>query len=157
MSIVSRGLVTFPAIIAVALVTVLSMGSAGCSTVKSIIPEGKVDKELFKSRDQFVRIVKQDTAKGVKTPPNEHPVLLETEQIRSALASMEVMLDKQDKSAPVFSNAQLDTISPHISRGLAAAGPNEDIVFAVIDSFKAVQGLAKDQKYTAARVFYRDG
>lgn len=157
MSIVSRGLVTFPAIIAVALVTVLSMGSAGCSTVKSIIPEGKVDKELFKSRDQFVRIVKQDTAKGVKTPPNEHPVLLETEQIRSALASMEVMIDGNDKSSPVFTNAQLDTIVPHLSRGLAAAGPNEDLAFAVIDSFKTIKGLAKEQKYTAARVFYRDG
>ncbi len=157
MSKVFRGFLPFHAIIAAALVSVMSMGIAGCSTVKAIIPEGKVDKELFKSRDQFVRIVKQDAAKGVKVPPNEHPVILEVEQIRSALASMEVMLDKQDKSSPVFSTAQLDTIAPHISRGLAAAGPNEDIAFAVIDSFKAVHGLAKEQKYTAARVFYRDG
>lgn len=157
MSKISQSNFFFQTIVAVALVSVMAMGTAGCTTIKSIIPEAKVDKELFKSRDQYVRIVRQDATKGVKLPPNEHPVILETEQIRNVLASMEVMLDGSDKSTPVFSKSQLDTLAPHISRGLAAADPNEDIVFGVIDSFKAVHGLAKEQRYTAARVFYQDG
>lgn len=157
MSKVSRGFFTFPAFMAVVLVSVVALGTAGCSIFKSFTPEGKADKELFKSRDQFVRIEKQDAPKGVKVSPNEHPVLLESDQIRSALESMEVMLEGREKSVPVFTKAQLDTLAPLLSRGLAAAGPNEDVVFAVVDKFKAAYGLANELRYTAARVFYRDG
>ncbi len=157
MSKASRGLFTFHTLISVVLVSVMAMGTAGCAIVKSFTPEGRGEKELFKSRDQYVRIERQDAPKGVKVPPNEHPVMLESEQIRNALASMEAVLDGGEKPVPVFTKAQLDTLAPYLSRGLATAGPNEDVVFAVVDKFKAVYGLASEQRYTAGRVFYRDG
>ncbi len=156
MSKVSRVLFPVPRL-TIVLLFIMAMGTSGCSIFKSFTPEGRGEKELFRSRDQYVRIVMQDVAKGVKVPPNEHPVILDSDQIRSALASMEAMLDGREKSVPVFTKAQLDTLAPFLSRGLAAAGPNEDVVFGLIDDFKAVHGLAKEQKYTAGRVFYRDG
>jgi hypothetical protein len=125
--------------------------------VKSITTSDKEEKLLFKSRDQYVRIVKQDTAKGAKTPPNEHPVSLDMDQIRTVLSSLEIMLPKQDKSVPVFEKPELENLEKYLSQGLAKAGPDEDVIFAVIGDYRAVYGLAKVPKYTSGRVFYREG
>jgi len=140
-----------------AVLLLFCFGAAGCSQVKSILPQDKDAKLLFKSRDQYVRIVKQDTVKGAKVPPNEHPVSLDMGQIRNVLSSLEIMLPKKDKSIPVFAKPELDNLEKYISQGLAEAGPDEDVVFAVVGVYRAVYGLAKEQKYTTGRVFYRDG
>jgi hypothetical protein len=140
-----------------AVVLLVSFGISGCSAVKAITEGDKESKLLFKSRDQYVRIVKQDAAKGVKVPPNEQPVALDSDQIRLALSTLEIMLPKQDKSLPVFTKAELDTLARYLSQGLAAAGSDEDVIFAVIDDYRALLGLAKEPKYTSGRVFYREG
>lgn len=134
----------------------LCTGFMGCSVVKTITSD-KDSKELFKSRDQFVRIIKQDALKGVKVPPNEHPVALDEDQIRNALGSLEFMLPNKDKSLPVFEKPELNVLGRYLSAALAQAGPDEDVAFAVIGDYRAAYGLAKEQMYTAARVFYREG
>jgi hypothetical protein len=121
------------------------------------ITSDKDTKELFKSRDQYVRIIKQDSVKGVKTPQNDHPVSLDEDQIRTALGTLEFMIPNKDKSAPVFEKPELNVLGGYLSRALAEAGPDEDVVFAVIGDYRAVYGLTKEQMYTAARVFYREG
>ncbi len=135
---------------------VVFMGVVGCSTIKSITA-GTDSKEFFRSREQYVRLVKQDGPKGVKIPPNEHPVLLEPGQLRTALGSLEFVLPNKDKSSPVFEKPELDVLERYLSNALEKAGPDEDVVFAVVGDYLAVYGLAKEQMYTAARVFYRDG
>lgn len=140
----------------VALMLVFCFSVAGCSLFSSIGSE-KDKKELFKSRDQYVRIARQESAKGVKVPPNEHPVSLDEDQIRTALGSLEFMLPKENKSAPVFERPELEVLGRSISSALAEAGPDEDVVFAVVGDYKSLYGLAKEQKYTAGRVFYREG
>lgn len=138
------------------IVFLFCVGLAGCSTLKSIT--GNTDsKQLFKSRDQFVRIVKQDTAKGVKVSANGHPVSLDEGQIRMALNSLEFMTPGKEGSSPVFEDAELDVLARYLPAALAQAGPEEDVAFAVVGNFKAVYGLAKEQMYTSGRVFYRDG
>lgn len=141
----------------IAILAVCCFGIAGCSTVESFLANDKEDKQLFKSRDQYVRIVKQDSLKGVKTPPNEHPVSLDTDQIRRVLALLEITLPKQEKPSLVFNDPELDNLSKYLSQGLAAAGPEEDVIFAVVGDFRAVYGLAKEPKFTSGRVFYREG
>jgi hypothetical protein len=150
----------FPVLVRIWIFAVLGLfcfGTAGCSAVKAITTDEKEAKQLFKSRDQYVRIVKQDVAKGMKVPPNEHPVSLDSDQIRNVLSSLEISLPKQDKSVPVFNKPELDTLSRYLSQGLAEAGPDEDVIFAVIGDYRAIYGLAKEQKYTSGRVFYREG
>lgn len=133
------------------------LGATGCSTVKSLVVSDKDRKELFKSRDQYVRIIDQDSVKGVKVTPNNHPVSLDEEQVRMALSTIEFMLPGQDKSFPVFEKPELDVLEKYISSALAQAGPDEDVAFGVIGDYRAVYGLAKEQMYTSGRVFYRDG
>ena len=138
------------------IVILVCVGLAGCSTLKSIT--GNTDsKQLFKSRDQFVRIIKQDTVKGAKMPVNGHPVSLDEGQIRMALSSLEFMTPGMESSSPVFEDAELDVLARYLPTALAQSGPGEDVAFAVVGNFKAVYGLAKEQMYTSGRVFYRDG
>lgn len=140
-----------------AFLVLFCVGVTGCSTVKSLVTSDKEKKELFRSRDQYVRLVDQDKAKGVKVQPNAHPVLLDEQQIRMALATLEFIMPGQDKSSPVFDKPELDVLEKYISTGLSQAASDEDLIFGVIGDYRAVYGLTKEQMYTAARVFYRDG
>ncbi len=138
------------------IVLLFCFGATSCSTLKSIT-SNKDSKLLFKSRDQYVRIVPQDKVKGSKVPANGQPVSLDEEQMRMALASLEFMTPGKDSSSPVFAKPELDVLSRYLSTALAQAGPEEDVAFAVVGDYLAVYGLAKEQMYTSGRVFYRDG
>ena len=138
------------------LVFICCVGLVGCSTLKSLT-SNKDSKLLFKSRDQFIQIVKQDSVKSVKVPANGHPVSLDEGQIRMALGSLEFMTPGKDSSSPVFDAPELDVLARYLPAALAQAGPEEDVAFAVVGNFKAVYGLAKEQMYTTGRVFYREG
>ncbi|MHC1697681.1 MAG: SHOCT domain-containing protein [Geobacteraceae bacterium] len=151
--------VVFPpsiSILKLLIVLLCCVGLVGCSTLKSIT-SNKDSKLLFKSRDQFVQIVKQDSEKGVKVPANGHPVSLDEGQIRMALASLEFTTPGKDSSSPVFDAPELDVLARYLPAALAQVSPEEDVAFAVVGNFKAVYGLAKEQMYTSGRVFYRDG
>lgn len=139
-----------------ALLMTFSLAATGCSMLNSIGSE-KDKNEIFKSRDQYVRITKQESAKGVKVPPNEQPVSLDEDQIRSAFGSLEFILPKANKSAPVFEKPELEVLGRNVSRALSEAGPDEDVVFAVVGDYRSLYGLTKEQMYTAGRVFYREG
>jgi len=138
------------------IVCLVCVGLVGCSTLKSITSNTD-SMQLFKSRDQFVRIIKQDSVKGAKTPVNGHPVSLDEGQIRMAFNSLEFMSPGKEGSSPVFEDAELDVLARYLPTALAQAGPGEDVAFAVVGNFKAVYGLAKEQMYTSGRVFYREG
>jgi hypothetical protein len=138
------------------IVMLFCVSASGCSALKTIT--GDTDtKELFRSRDQYVKVIKQDAVKGVKVTPNDHPVLLESEQLRIALGSLEFIMPKKDKSSPVFEKPELDILIRYLSNAMEQAGPDEDVAFAVVGDYLAVYGLAKEQMYTSARMFYRDG
>ncbi|MGA7828401.1 MAG: hypothetical protein WCA04_12105 [Geobacteraceae bacterium] len=143
-------------VVRVMIVLIFCLGATGCSTLKSITSNTD-SKQLFKSRDQFVRIVKQDSVKGQKVPANGQPVSLDEGQVRMALRSLEFMTPGKDSSSPVFGDGELDILARYLPQALAQAGPEEDVVFAVIGDYKAVYGLAKEQMFTSGRVFYRDG
>jgi hypothetical protein len=148
---------TLPAsVLSLLIVLLFCFGATGCSTLKSIT-SNKDSKVLFKSRDQFVRIVPQDSVKGSKVSANGQPVSLDEEQMRMALSSLEFMTPGKDSSTPVFGKPELNVLSQYLSTALAQAGPEEDVTFAVVGDYLAVYGLAKEQMYTAGRVFYRDG
>jgi len=149
--------VSFPAALRnLAVLLVLCLAATGCSTIKAITT-GKDDKEFFRSREQYVRIIKQDETKGVKTPPNDHPVLLESSQLRTVLSSLEFVLPKKDKSSPVFEKPELYVLEKYLGIALEQAGPDEDVSFAIVGDYLAVYGIAKEQMSTSARVFYKDG
>lgn len=141
----------------------LMLLTSGCSVYNSVFNSSSEkaatnsDRTLWHSREQNVRIVKQDIAKSGAGAQNDHPIMLDPGQIRHALASLEVRFTRDGKLVPVFTEAELDVLGSKLSEGLAQAGPNEDITFVIIGQRRAVYGIAKQRKVTTGRVFYKDG
>jgi hypothetical protein len=133
--------------------------SAGCSIFKSSPDASPVDAErtIWHSRESNVRIVKQDGTSGKTFLQNDQPIKLDSGQIRTALAALEVRLPGSDKTIPVFTGSELDTLCPKLSEGLALAGSDQDVTFVIVGLRKALYGLAKQRKVTTGRVFYREG
>ncbi len=127
-------------------------GGAGCATAGA----GPAARTLWESREQFVKIEKQDKpAQGI-APANAHPADVPVERLREMLASIEVRVADKDKTVPLFYDEELDILSDKLHAGLAAAGPDEDVAFAIIGHYPVLLGL-KERMVTTGRVFCRDG
>jgi hypothetical protein len=141
------------------LLVLVPIGLAGCSLFGSDNGSGieqKVAKEIWRSRDSYVRIENQDAPKGVTVPPNSQPVNLAPDQIRNALDAIKVQHDPKEAAIPLFSDWELDTLSKYVSEGLAQAAANQDVTFAIVGWHKGLLGL-REPKLTTGRVFYNAG
>ena len=130
---------------------------AGCAAMRTGQGGDTIAKTLWQSRDQYVAIEKQDRSAGVTATANAHPADISVDRLRSALASMEVRLPGKDKKVPLFYDPELKILSENIRAGLASAGPDEDVTFAVIGHYPALLGVLQERKVTTGRVFCRDG
>jgi hypothetical protein len=149
----NRGVLGLTSLLLVALL----LGTSGCSYIKAKITPSGSDSTTWHSREQYVKIIKQDAEKGGVITPNDHPIVLDAGQIRNALASLEVRLDVNEKIIAVFTKEELDVLCGKLSEALMKAGPNDDVTFVVVGHRKAVYGLATQRKATSGRVFYREG
>jgi hypothetical protein len=91
---------------------------------------------------------------------NNHPVVLNPEEIRKALESLKILV-KDDTEADkaqnsVFTDEQIELLSQNLAKGLSNAKPNQDIIFALEKSHKKALGLIKDRSFVAGRAFYKD-
>ena len=143
-------------VVRVMIVLIFCLGATGCSTLKSIT-SNKDSKQLFKSRDQFVRIVKQDSVKGQKVPANGQPVSLDEGQVRMALRSLEFMTPGKDSSSPVFGDGELDILARYLPQALAQAGPEEDVTLPSLVTTKRFMGLQKSKCSPLAGYFIVTG
>jgi hypothetical protein len=137
----------------------ICFATVGCTLFKSKAGTEvkKNESTIWSSREQNVRIVRQDLAQGAVATPNDHPIMLVAEQVRSGLRTLEVKLTAKEKTVPVFTEPELDTLGTRLCEALAQAGPDKDVTFVVIGQRKALYGLAKQRKVTTGRVFYREG
>jgi hypothetical protein len=111
---------------------------------------------VWQGRDQFVAIEKQDPHPG-DAAANDHPADIPAERIRGALAAIDVRLPDQGRDVPLFHDPELQLLGEAVSKGLASAGPDEDVTFAVIGQHALLAGLLKERKITTGRIFYRNG
>lgn len=127
--------------------------------------------EIWKHRDQFVRIEAQDRTTGV-VPPNEHPVQLDETNLRAMLGSLQVQFQRNtgliagkleerfrgdEKSVPMFSDKELDILSESLSTGLAQAGPRQDVTFVVVGVHRGMVSFSHDRAFITGRVFVQNG
>ncbi len=112
---------------------------------------------LWKSRDQFVSVVPQDSAKDATPVANDHPVELPLDRLDSILSSINVRLAGSEKPGPLFTTAAVQVLAPHLQQGLRQAAPGDDVTFAVFGLHDALYGLAKSPRVTTGRVFYKGG
>jgi len=97
----------------------------------------------------FVRIEASEPG----APRNQHPYTVDTAHIRAALLAVRL---PSEKNGPLFNDAELDEISPPLSRALAQAADNQDVCFAVSGRHGAFAPLSP-RRVTTARVFRADG
>ena len=142
---------------------VLAGGVAGCSYIpfmhsdKADQKEAKVVRTLWKSGEQYVAIEKQDRLTGASVKANEHVTEISVDRLRSALASIDLRLRDKDKSLALFNEEELRLLSEYIAEGLALAGPDEDVTFAIIGHYVEALGFLKKRMVTGGRVFCQDG
>jgi hypothetical protein len=120
---------------------------------------GKDIRPIWKERDQFVEIEKQDRLAGSMPEANSHPTQVSAERLSSMLASIEVRMPGKNRTQVLFNPAGIKTLSENISQGLASAAPNEDVTFAYIGIYPvtALMSIVKEDQVTTGRVFVRDG
>jgi len=137
------------------------------SGVSEAAPEDRPSSgQLWKWHERYVRIEPQAASNA---PANDHPVHFTSRQIGIMLDTLRVVTPQKkrffsrDKPAPetgepVFADSELEVLSDSLSRGLAKAGPGEDIVFVTTGNYdRAFGGVLKEREVNTGRVFYVDG
>jgi len=111
-------------------VLILTLALAGCGAKLLRNKESDVKSVIWQQQDQFVRIEGQDRD-SILVPANDHPAAISANLIRKTLGSLEVQFEGEENPVPVFSQDELEILGEEVSRGLAQAGPHEDITFAI--------------------------
>ena len=125
------------------------------------VPCAAEEPPLWQSgKNQYVLLVVQDDSLD-DTPPNSHPVELDPEPLRLALGQLQVQEEgwlSGTDSYPVFSEAQRRILAQVVAEGLAKAGPDQEIIFALAGKRGNPEGRFSfgGSVYTAGRVFYLD-
>ncbi len=135
-------------------------GMGGCSYIPFLKKEKAQENKariLWQSGEQFVAIEKQDRPLGGDVKANEHVNEISVDRLRSALASIDLRLPDRDKSIALFNEDEYRILSEYIAEGLALAGPDEDVTFAVIGHYVEALGFLKKRMVTTGRVFCQDG
>ena len=122
---------------------------------------GTNDEVLWRSgTNLYIRLTDQDQSKKDVTPPNQHPVQLNADQVTGALEGLEAWSGggffKKKQLRRLFSLQQARLLGQFVSAGLAKARPDQDIVFVLARSEKKYLVL-QNRGYTGGRVFYLDG
>ena len=110
----------------------------------------KVERVLWQDDFSFVRI---EAAEAQIPVPNDHPVTLNPEQIRSVLAQIQVQKGRTTIE-PVFLERELSEISGPIAMALTQAGPMQDVTFAVTAKRGILLNPFNRRVVTTGRVFY---
>ncbi len=154
-----------PGALAPMLLAAAMLLAAGTATAIDLIPDflkgepkGRV---VFEGRDQYIRIEPQDELRKGPPPPNDHPVDLDAGQLSTVLEAITLwkeagLFDGGDEQLGLFTGSQASFLARNLAKGLAEAGPDEDVTFAVVGLVQSFV-VAKDKRSTAGRVFYRDG
>jgi len=129
---------------------ILVGGVSGCATVQN----GMTVKTVWQVREQYVKIERQDRPTGLAVAVNAHPAEISTERLRYLLESIDVRLN--DKVESLFNEDEVGVMSNKIHEGLALAGPDEDVTFAVVGHHAVLFGL-KQRMITTGRLFCQGG
>lgn len=114
---------------------------------------------IWERGDQIVKLVRQDDDSAT---PNEHPTGITADEIKAMLGTLRFRYADEDPadgvSVPVFTRTDIDNLGKALAIGLGRATPSQDLIFHVVSARRLSPGaLAKRNRVSAGRVFYRDG
>lgn len=119
---------------------------------------GADDDVLWKSGPHLVfkYMPQDDNSLG----PNDHPVELAADDIKTALESLmveeESFLTSDKQRVTIFSVGQLQLLGTNLAKGLKNAKPDQDIVFVMERSSRKLL-LMKEKAFVSGRAFYQEG
>jgi hypothetical protein len=111
-------------------------------------------KTFWTHRYQYVRLVPQDHCQGQGTAANSHPRDLGG-RLRTMLESLHVDLPKEEKTAPVFTRAELALVTEPLLQAFKQAAPDEDVALVVEGMHPGKYGLRRC--IVSARLFVQNG
>jgi hypothetical protein len=138
------------------LITLIALLLAGCGN--PLLGGGKSESSpnIWKHRDQFVRVEAQGGGDS-KIPMNDHPANLSPDLIQNMFGSVDVQFEGQGDSVPMFTHNELEILGNAISAGLSTAKPQEDVTFAIAGIHRDFISFATDRATITGRVFLKDG
>jgi len=133
------------------------LAACGTSTVKSgnaYSNESQVVSYQYRPAYGFVRIERIESS----APENAHPFNISPAALRQILVPLKVKGTISVLPEPIFTDAELEEITTHLTTALAKAGPKEDVTFAVTGEHGIIAGgKYSPKKVTTGRIFVRDG
>ena len=114
--------------------------------------------DIWRAPGQYVKIVDQDWDRDKRrAPPNQHPVNLNPHDIAVVLASLRAVDPEGSagSSVPIFTTNEISVLSGKLAEALSRAKPEEDVVFAVVDTHKELG--SNNRRSTAGRMFMLEG
>jgi len=133
----------------------LAFTTIGCAHSPSKEANNESAKTLWHFRYQYVRIEPQDTCSKEPAEPNDQPVALAADDLRTALASLKFISPHLDRPVAVFTREELDTLVPPMVRAFRQADADEDVTLAIQGTHPGSLGYRRGM--TTARLFYRNG
>lgn len=114
---------------------------------------------VFDGGDQYVKLVPRERTGGA-SGANDQPVNFTSNQIRTALAQLEInhvtgLFEDKVEAIPVFSASELNVLGDALARALKIAKPDQDILFRVVSLHEGK--FFKNRLSTSGRVFYQGG
>jgi hypothetical protein len=133
----------------------LALVVVGCAGHDAMSVTDKQDgKTFWTHRYQYVRLVPQDHCPGQDTAANSHPQDLDG-RLRTMLKSLQINLPEQEKTAPVFTRAELELVTEPLLQAFRKAAPNEDVALAIEGMHPGKYGLQRC--IVTARLFVQNG
>jgi hypothetical protein len=128
----------------------VATGLSACG-LTGLIGDPQIVSYEYRPRFGYVRIERIEAG----APDNAHPFGIPADALSQMLASLKVEGGVSISAAPMFTEAELKEIVPHLVAALAKAGPREDVTFAVTGKHGFL-GAYSSKAVTTGRVFVRD-
>lgn len=146
--------------IAILLLTVGSTALTHADILPGIFKAKTINKHIWKLNEQYVALAPASVNKNKPVAPNSHPVVLRVDEVRDSLKSLELWVDggffREEESVRVLSDGQVTTISRYLVEALAAAKPEEDVVFNIQGYGNVAFDVVREKYWTSGRAFYVD-
>jgi hypothetical protein len=134
--------------------------TSSADILPGIFKAKKINKHIWKTREQYVSLAPSSVDSKKPVPPNAHPVVLQIDEVRDALKSMELWIEggifREEEAVRVLTDGQITSISRYLVEALAVAKPEEDVVFNIQGFGNVAFDVVREKYWTSGRVFYID-
>ena len=136
----------------------LALPNVNADILPGIFKAKKINKNIWHLNEQYVALAPSSKNRDKPERPNGHPVVLQIDEVRDALKSLELWVEggffREEEAVRVLSDGQVTTISRYVVEALAQAKPEEDVVFVVRGYGNVAFDVVREKYWTSGRIFF---